>query len=270
MLPVGDTAYWTRHALGEHLRALGLQPGDAVMVHAGLRAIGPLLNGPDTLIDALLDVLGSGGTLLCYVNWNQQYEDALDADGRVPDVLKPHIAPFDPARSRASRDHGVFAEFVRTTPGAHRSGNPGASVAAIGGRAEWFTAHHPLNYGYGPDSPFAKLVSAAGKVLMVGCPLDTMSLLHHAEHLAQIPGKRIFRMEIPIWQNGQTNWHLMEEFDTIDPVVDGLPADYFATVVEDFLASGQGRRGQVGNAPAVLIPAAAMTTFAVYWLERRF
>ncbi|AQG80841.1 aminoglycoside 3-N-acetyltransferase [Spirosoma montaniterrae] len=269
-LPVGDTAYWTRYALGKHLQQIGLQPGDAVMVHAGLRAIGPMLNGPDTLIDALLDTVGPTGTLLCYVNWEQQYEDALDEEGRIPDALKPHIPPFDPARSRASRDHGAFAEFVRTTPGAQRSGNPGASVAAIGGRANWFTANHPLDYGYGPNSPFARLVSAAGNVLMIGCPLDTMSLLHHAEHLAQIPGKHSCRMEVPLLLSGQTLWRMIEEFDTAEPVVDGLEPDYFGTIVDEFLVAGNGRRGQVGNAPAVLVPAADMVAFAVDWLEQRF
>jgi aminoglycoside 3-N-acetyltransferase len=59
------------------------------------------------------------------------------------------------------------------------------------------TADHPLDYGYGEAWPLAKLVAARGKVLMVGAPPDTMTLLHHAEHLARIPGKRIRRYEVP-------------------------------------------------------------------------
>ncbi|MET0246569.1 MAG: AAC(3) family N-acetyltransferase [Sphingomonas sp.] len=60
---------------------------------------------------------------------------------------------------------------------------------------------------------------------------------------------------------------MVEEFDTGDPVVDGLDEDYFATIVEAFLASGQGARGMVGRAPSVLVDAAAITEFAVRWLE---
>ncbi|GAB3766543.1 aminoglycoside 3-N-acetyltransferase [Spirosoma pomorum] len=270
MFLLGDTYYWTRRLLSQHIRALGVQQGDAVMVHAGMRGIGPLINGPDTLIGALIDVLGPDGTLLCYVNWDQQYEDALDERGRLPDSLKPDIPPFDPVRSRASRDHGAFAEFVRTTPGAERSKNPGASVIAIGGQAKWFTTDHPLDYGYGPGSPFAKLVAAAGKVLVIGAPLDTISLLHHAEHLAQIPGKHIRRMEVPLLLNGQVVWRMIEEFDTVDPVVDGLADDYFSTIANDFLATGQGQRGLIGQAPSALLPAAGLVGFAVRWLEERF
>jgi aminoglycoside 3-N-acetyltransferase len=269
MILLGDTYYWTRQLLSRHIRALGVRQGDAVMVHAGMRSVGPLVNGPDTLIDALLDVVGPNGTLLCYVNWEQQYEDALDENGHLPDSLKPDIPPFDPARSRASRDHGAFAEFVRTTPGAERSQNPGASIVAIGKQATWFTADHPLDYGYGPGSPFAKLVAAAGQILLIGAPFDTISLLHHAEHLAQVPGKHIRRMEVPLLLNGQVVWRMIEEFDTVDPVVHGLDADYFGTIAEDFLATRRGQRGVIGNAASILLPAADLIDFAVRWLEKR-
>ncbi|RIV25313.1 aminoglycoside 3-N-acetyltransferase [Fibrisoma montanum] len=270
MLIVGDSPYWTRRLLSKHLQVLGLQPGDAVMVHAALRSAGPILGGPDTLIGALLDVLGPEGTLLCYVNWEQQYEDAIDETGRLPETLKADIPPFDPAASRASRDHGAFAEFVRTTPGAYRSRNPGASVAAIGARAAWFTADHPLDYGYGPGSPFDKLVVANGKVLMVGAPLDTISLLHHSEHLAQLPNKRIRRMEVPLRFGNHVEWRMIEEFDTVDPVVNELADDYFGTIVEEFLLTKGGQQGMIGSASSVLLSAPAVVSFAVQWLEQRY
>lgn len=269
-LQLGDDQFWTPLALADDLAALGLAAGDAVMVHASLRRVGPVLGGADGVIAALAGVVGAAGTILAYVSWHEQFEDALDADGRLDPALKPFIPAFDAARSRANPDHGWFAEALRTTPGARRSCNPGASVAALGAGAAAFTADHPMDYGYGPGSPFARLVAAGGKVLMLGAPLDTMSLLHHAEHIADIPGKHVRRMEVPLARPQGTCWRLIEEFDTVDPVVDGLAEDYFADIVRDFLASGRGRQGQVGGAPAVLVPAATMAGFAVQWLERRF
>ncbi|HEY9346568.1 MAG TPA: AAC(3) family N-acetyltransferase, partial [Inquilinus sp.] len=73
----------------------------------------------------------------------------------------------------------------------------------------------------------------------------------------------------PILVEGRKVWRRFEEFDTSDPVVDGLPEGYFATVVEDFLAAGHGTRGSIGDAASVLVPAAEMTDFAVRWLEDR-
>ena len=254
----------TRKTLRADLEALGLEAGDAVLVHAALRKVGPILGGPDALIDALTDAVGPAGTIMGYCDW-QLEDDVWDNP-----ALRDDIPAFDPLRSRSIRDNGAFPEMLRTTPGARRSAHPGASMAALGGRAEWFTADHALDYGYGPQSPLGKLVGARGKTLLLGSPRDTMTLLHHAEHLAEIPGKHIRRYETPILVDGKTVWRSFEEFDTTDPVVDGLPGDYFATIVTEYLATGRGRTGAVGQAECVLVAAADIVAFAVDWLESRF
>ena len=260
----------TRSSLRADLKTLGLKPGDAVLVHAALRKVGPVAGGADMIIAALRDAVGPQGTILGYADW-QGMDGALADDAVFNDpAIRPDIPPFDPKTSRATRDNGAFPELLRTTPGALRSGSPGASCVAIGGRAEWFVADHALDYGYGPDSPFGELVAAEGRVLMLGAPLDTMTLLHHAEHLAQIPGKRVIRYEAPILVGSETVWRQFEEFDTSNPIVATLPDDYFALVVEDFLGTGSGMRGQVGQAPCVLVPAAEMVAYGVEWLESRF
>jgi aminoglycoside 3-N-acetyltransferase len=222
-----------------------------------------------TLVDAVLDVVGPGGTLLSYQDW-ELCVDVWDEDGHVRDEYRDHVPPFDPATARPARDHGIIAATIGTRRGVRKSGNPGACVAALGARAEAFTADHPLDFGYGADSPFARLVESAGRVLMVGAPLDTMTLLHHAEHLADLPGKRRVRIEYPLAAPTGTEWRIVEEYDTGDPVVDGAPHDYFADIVQDFLAAGNGRQGKVGEANAVLVDAAAITAFGVAWLEERF
>ena len=145
--------------------------------------------------------------------------DLLDDDGRVPARWRPHVPPFDPASSRAIRDHGALPEFLRTSGPARCAAPPPARRwRRSGAGAPWFTADHPLDYGYGPGSPLAKLVEARGKVAMIGAPWDTMTLLHHAEHLADLPGKRVVRYEVPFATPGGTLWRTVEEFDTADPV----------------------------------------------------
>lgn len=256
----------TRGELATDLRALSLAPGDMVMVHAALRRIGPVLGGGDAVIGALGDAVGPDGTVAAYADWEADYEDLLDEHGRVPMWWRPHVPPFDRAWSRAVRDNGVFPELLRTSRGTVASGNPGARIVAAGGRAEWLTADHPIDYGYGPGSPLAKLAQAGGKVLMLGAPLDTMTLIHHAEHLADIP-KRVLRKEVPFACEGATDWRMVEEFDTAEPP-EGFAEDYFGTIVEAFLAMGQGRRGKVGDAESVLVEAGPMLAFAVEWIER--
>lgn len=261
--------FHTRRSIAADLRTLGVAAGQMVMVHAAIRRIGPLINGPDTLIEALLDVLGPNGTLIAYTDWHAPYEELVSATGTVPPEWREDVPPFDQLRSRAVRHNGVIAEFIRTTPGARRSGNPGASVAAIGAQADWITADHPLDYGYGPGSPLAKLVERRGAVLLVGAPWDTVTLLHYAEHLGRLPGKHIRRIEVPFATAAGTEWRMIEEFDTGDPVIDDFDATYFEAIVREFRRTGGGQEGQIGDAPSLLLPAAELVSFAVDWMERR-
>jgi aminoglycoside 3-N-acetyltransferase len=259
----------THCSLQEDLQRIGLCSGDTVMVHAAMSKVGRLLDGPDTFIRALVDTVGPTGTIVAYTDWNSGYDELLDESGYVLSMWRSHVLPFDPRTSRAIRSNGVFPEFLRTTPGAVRSGNPAASVTAIGEQAVWITADHPLDYGYGQKSPLAKLIALKGKVLMTGAPLDTMTLLHHAEHIARIPGKRIRRYEVPFVAASGPEWRMTEEYDTANPVVPSLEEGYFATIVEEFLATGEGARGVVGEASSVLVDAPSITAFAVDWLESR-
>jgi aminoglycoside 3-N-acetyltransferase len=258
-----------RSTLTAQLKALGLAQGDLVMVHAALRTVGPIFGGPDALIDALQDTVGPKGTIAAYLDWDAPWEDLVDSRGATQAAWRSEVVPFDPARTRAARENGAFAEMLRTMPGARRSANPGASMAALGAKADWLTADHPQNYGYGPGTPLARIVEADGKVLMLGAPLDTMTLMHHAEHLAQIPNKRIERKEVPFHSDNGTIWHWIEEYDTADPVSEQLPEDFIAQIVMAHEETGRARRGQVGNASCLLVDAADILSFAVSWIEAR-
>lgn len=258
----------TRADLKADLRALGLRPRDAVLVHAGLRTIGSMIDGPDTLVGALLDAVSPGGTVLAHAGWSALYETLLDVDGRVPRRWRKHVPPFDARSSRADRNHGVLPEFVRTWPGAFRSGSPRASVAAVGARAEWFTADHPIQFGYGSGSPFAKLVAAGGKVAALGAPVETMTLLRHAEHLADVEYKDVTRYEVPFATPGGTAWRTVEEFDTGADLRGLNTRSTFATLVTDFVNDGGGSTGFVGDAVSLVVDARELCAFAVRWIER--
>ncbi|MBX3184636.1 MAG: AAC(3) family N-acetyltransferase [Polyangiaceae bacterium] len=216
------------------------------MVHASMRAVG---GRAERVVEALLETIGPAGTLTAYVDFEP------NQDGE-----------FDLEASPAVRDHGVLAEVIRTWPGALRSANPGASMAAIGRRAAWLVADHPLDYGYGPGSPLAKLVEVDGRVLLLGADFDHVTLLHHAEHLARLPNKRIVRYAARIGGVTRT----IEEYDTSDGVVASMPELYFDATVRAFVATGQCASGKVGGAVSHLIPARPLTDFAVAALERDF
>ncbi len=232
------------------------------MVHASVRSVGRILGGVTTLVQAFLDAIGEDGTLVAYVDWELGFEpDAIDLAraGEVP--------AFDKQIARAAREYGILPEVVRTWPGAVRSDNPEAGVAAIGSRAAWLCADHALSYGYGDKSPYAKLVAIGATVLVLGAPLDTMTLLHHAEHVARVRGKRVRKYRRKLLVDGDAAWVDIEEFDTCDPIVEGMPDDHFARIAAAALEAGCGRSGNVGGARAHAFDAAALHRIGVQWLE---
>ena len=180
----------TKEDLCRDLRSLGLGHGDVVMFHSSYKAIGPVEGGPASVIEALRLAVGETGTVMAYLSWDRcPYHETLN--GRTLSKADRQNWPvFDPARSRANVAWGILLEFLRTAAGAVRSGNPDASCAAVGAEADYLTADHPLTQGYGLGSPFAKLCELNGRVLLLGVPLDSISLIHHAEAIADLPDKR--------------------------------------------------------------------------------
>lgn len=238
----------TKSRLIHDLSNLGVARGQTLMLHVSVGAIGWIVGGPDVVLQALLEVLTPAGTLMMYVACEDRTELLPTWPPERQAVYFAECPSFDPARSRANREWSILTEYLRTWPGACRSGNPCVSVAAVGAKAGWITAGHPLQYGYGPGSPLAKLCEAGGQVLLLGAPLDTITLLHYAEHMADVPNKRTVRYPVPLLRNGKRVWVEVEEYDTANGIVDWEGGEYFVAIMRDFLAAGQGRSGMVGAA----------------------
>jgi aminoglycoside 3-N-acetyltransferase len=90
------------------------------------------------------------------------------------------------------RDHGRLPAALRTWPSVRHSGHPETGVAAVGPLAEAVTVGHPYDDAYGTGTPYARLVELGGRVVMLGAPLDTVTLVHHAWQISSVEP-----MEIP-------------------------------------------------------------------------
>ena len=189
----------SRTRLAADLGRLGLRPGAVVMVHTRMSALGWVIGGSETVVRALLDVLGPSGTLAAYASW----EDHAYHAGEWPEEHRRGVRRR--AAGLRSRDGGGGARARtdsgadRTWPGARYSTHPEARVVAVGGRAGWLVEPHPDDDAYGARSPFARLVEAGGQVLMLGAPLETITLLHHAEAMARVPARRVTFEVATVW-----------------------------------------------------------------------
>lgn len=259
----------TRPRLAADLRALGIRPGDLVMSHESVREIGWVLGGPKEVGEAILEVVGPTGTWMKYVGSEDSTYEMPSWPAEVQALCREVYPPFDPARTPACRAWGILCEYLRTWPGVVRSNHPDSSFAAVGRLAAWLMAPHPLVDGMGPGSPLARLVEAGGRVLLLGAPYETTTLLHHSEYAAQIPNKRrIVPYEAPLRDaDGTARWETIDELDTNLGIAEFGEGDPFDHIVADFVEAGHARVGQVGFARAVLMDAPALHGFGAAWME---
>jgi aminoglycoside 3-N-acetyltransferase len=265
----------TRSRLVSDLRALGVREGAVLMVHTRMSAIGWVVGGTETVVRALLETVGPTGTVMAYAGWEDNPYDLESWPDEWRRAYLEELPAFDPEISESAHEHGRVPERIRTWPGARRSAHPEAGIVAVGARAEWITHRHPSDDGYGAGSPLARLVEARGQVLMLGAPLETITLLHHAESLADVPGKRRVTYRMPVLEDGHRVWQIFTDIDTSDagplPYAEVVgDEDEFEVIGREALGAGCGVTGRVGEAVSHLFEADALLTFAVGWLEARF
>jgi aminoglycoside 3-N-acetyltransferase len=239
------------------------------MLHASVKAIGWVVGGPDMVIQALLDVVGEAGTVMMYVGWEDSPYDLASWSKEVQRLYLEECPAFDAGRSRAYRKWSILTEYLRTWRGACRSNHPDASFAAVGAKARWITENHPLQYGYGEGSPLAKLCEVEGKVVLLGAPFSSLTIMHYAEHFAKVPNKKVVRYRMPMLRGGKRVWVDIEEFDTCGGVLPNAERNFY-TIPRKYLALGKGKSGKVGEAQSYLFDAAGFVRFAVQWLEKRY
>ncbi|WP_326807508.1 aminoglycoside 3-N-acetyltransferase [Streptomyces sp. NBC_01775] len=265
----------TRSRLVRELTALGLTRGDTVMFHTRLSALGYVPGGPLTVIAALREALGESGTLLAYSGWNDAPPvDFVDWPEPWREAVRAEHPAFDPELSEGTHDNGRLPEALRHTPGALRTRHPDSFVA-LGTRAEALVGEVPWDDPYGPKGALGRLVAAGGRVLLLGAPLDTLTVLHHAESLANAPGKRYLSYEVPVLDaEGRRVWQRYWDVDTEDEAFDYTLAPVpegewpFTAIAREALAAGIGIRGTVGAAESHLFEAPDLVRFAVAWIER--
>ena len=264
-----------RSWLAGDLEKLGLERGGVAMVHCQMSALGCVVGGAETVVRALLDALGLKGTLMAYTGWQDAPPDDLgDLDEETRrNYIEEHPA-YDPRVALSCRDHGRIPEALRTWPEARHSGHPEAGVAVVGLLAATVAAEHPYDDAYGAGTPYARLVELGGQVVVLGAPLETVTLVHHAEAVAQVPDKRRVSYDSPVLVGGERLWRTFSDIDTsegslpYERVLGG--EDYIEHIARSALAAGKGRSGPVGEATAYLFDARGLVEHAVDWIERNF
>jgi aminoglycoside 3-N-acetyltransferase len=221
--PGGGAA--ARAELVAQLHALGVEPGDVLLVHTSFRAVRPVEGGPAGLVAALRDALGPAGTLVM-PSWGGDDE-----------------RPFDPAVTPADPDLGVVADTFWRLPGVARSAHAFA-FAAAGPEAGRVTGDPLPLPPHRAESPVGRVHELDGRVLLLGVGHTENTTLHLAELLGGAPYRTPRHCTVagaggrPVRVDYGENDHCCERF----------------AMADDWLrARGAQREGLVGRAHARLV-----------------
>lgn len=162
----------TKKQLQEDLRALGIRPGDTVLMHSSFRSLGGIEGDAAGFFDAFLDLLGPQGTLvLPTLSYRTIY-------GGNPFFINETPACV-----------GWLPEYFRTSvEGVRRSLHPTHSCAAVGRERDFLVQGHEWDHTpVGANSPFRKMPLIGGKQLMLGCGLAPCTMMHGVEETVMPP-----------------------------------------------------------------------------------
>ena len=255
-----DRSLQTRASLAEGLARLGVRPGETLLVHSSLSALGWVAGGPVAAALALLDALGTDGTLVVPTQTGANSDPSGWSRPPVPEEwwqpYRDHAPGYDPART-PTRGMGAIPELVRTWPGAVRSPHPVTSFAALGPAAADLMAVHDLECELGERSPLANLEAADARVLLLGAGFDACTAFHLAEY--RVPGlPRRVRGCAVLDASGERRWVTYDDVD--------LDSEDFADLGADFAATPHVVSGTVGDATCHLFPVRAAVAYATGWL----
>ncbi len=173
--------YLTQEEVRDALVQTGIKSGDVVLGHFALSQFGYIEGGAEGLIDTVLSLLGTDGTLVMPTftfSWI----------GRLP-----YNSCTTPSRVGAVTDR-----FWRR-PGVLRSEHPTHSFAASGKHAFALLADHnhtrsPLS----PEGPLGRLEALNGKILLFAPP-SANTTMHVGEYRAGLP---LLDFICPVLENG--------------------------------------------------------------------
>lgn len=252
----------TPNDIKDALKKVGLKKGQVVMVHASLSSLGYVCGGAQSIIEALMDIVGEEGTIMMPTQSWKNLDPKTGVYWQEPEewwpIIRENIPAYD-KRITPTNTMGAVSEMFRQWPGTLRSDHPARSVAAWGYYAKFLTENHDLSNIFGDNSPIGRLYNLDGQVLLIGVGYDKNTSLHLADARAEYPSKHTIVESSVILVDGKRVW---KDYETL--AVDG---EDFSSIGKEFELTGQVTHVSLGNGTLSLMKQRALVDFAVKWIE---
>jgi aminoglycoside 3-N-acetyltransferase len=222
------------------LNSLGLPTGATVMVHSSLSSFGWINGGAQTVIEALVQSVGPQGNVL------------MTTLTGSPALNAKNPPRFDVRQTPCWT--GRIPEAFRQRPDALRSLHPTHSVAIIGPQKHDLARDHQLSpTPCGKETPYFRLTERDGYVLLFGVYLESVTLFHTVEELAEVP----YHMQPELVEAVVIDWEGNKEIYQVGIHQYGTPRNF--SIMEPRLEdAGVLKKGKVLDATTCLIRAQAL------------
>lgn len=166
-----ENAVVTKEILIQGLKEIGLKKGMKLIVHSSLKSFGTVEGGPDSVIDAIIETIGTEGTLLMpSFNHGEPY-----SNGEIFDVNTTRTI------------NGIIPETFRKRKDVVRSINPTHPFCAWGNNKERYTKDHQKFDAFGIDSPLHRLMEDGGYCMLIGVGYKSNTFHHMVETCEKSP-----------------------------------------------------------------------------------
>ena len=250
-----------RELLVQQFATLGVRDGGVVIVHSALSKLGWVAGGAQAVVEALLIAVGAQGTIVMPTHSGHLSDPAHWQHPPIPpdwvDDARDALPAFD-AQLTPTRQMGQIVDCFRMHAGTIRSAHPLLSFAANGPLADALIAGHGLTPAMGEGSPLSRLYDADAQVLLLGVSHAHNTSLHLAECRATWPTKTDTAEGAPILRGGKRTWVVYRDND--------YDADDFTQLGDAFAATGDERRGPVGEGVGRLCSQRDVVDFGVRWI----
>ncbi len=175
----------TKESLKAALTALGVRSSQIIEVHSSLSSFEYVVGGAGTVVDALMELLEDGGTIIMPAMTSDNSEPSAWTDPPIePNLYKAvreAIPPYDPVMSDI-HTMGAVAENFRHREDVLFSLHPACSYSVWGRYAKLMCNHQSLHFPLAEESPAARLYELKGYVLLIGVDFDKCTCMHLAEY----------------------------------------------------------------------------------------
>lgn len=232
---------YTKEDLKNQLKEMGLNGTEAIMLHSSMKAMGDVVGGADTVVDAFMEYFKEGLFMTPTHTWKQMSEEY--------NVFNPKEEPSCV---------GIITNIFRQREGVVRSLHPTHSIAAYGKNAkDYIAGEENMTTPCGINGCWNRLKDINAKILLVGVNHIKNTYIHAIEEVFDVPERFTkqpvaFKVVMPEGELKTVNMyrHYNKTTEHI--------SESFEKMGEGYLETKAARKVKLGDAESLLCDANAL------------